>query len=355
MPLDVGLIGAGNVSGAHLPAYRDRDELALAAVCDADEERARDVADEFDVDYWTDYGAFVAEAPVEAVDVTLPHALHAPVARAALEADLHVHVEKPFGVSMAECEALVALAEERDRRLMVGQMQRFAPEHRAVKRLVDEGALGPVRHARADGLQNLRDYAPPGHWLYDGSVAGGGGVISVLVHKLDLLRYFLGDVERVTAHARTADDAFSDAEDYCTGTLVFESGAMADFYSTYSAAGLPYGEAYWLFGDDAVVHALPAEGEYGTTPRICYGEDGAGEAFEPVSPADLPTTDPFVNELLHFADCVAGSREPLTSGRDNLGTLATVLAIYESADRGGESVAVDDLYGRGHGAGGGGS
>jgi predicted dehydrogenase len=345
MTVDVGLIGAGNVSNAHLPAFRDREELRLAAVCDADEGRASETAAEFGVDYWTDVEPFVREAPVDAVDVALPHHLHHPAARAALEAGRHVLVEKPFAVSMAECVDLVERAAERDLTLMVGQVQRFDPRNRTVERAVATGELGPIRHARADALQNLRDYADPPHWLYDGARAGGGGVISVAVHAIDLLRYLLGDVARVTAMGRSVDDAFEDAEDYCVALLEFEGGTIADLFDTYSAAATPYGEGFWLFGDDGVIDAFPRGDD--DVPRRSTGADRSSFAPMAVERGDLPTGNPFVNELLHFTDCVETGREPLPSGRDNLGTMATVFAIYESAARDGRPVEVADVLAEG--------
>jgi predicted dehydrogenase len=344
MTVPIGLIGAGNVANAHLDAFEARDELDLAAVCEADEARAEEVNAEYGVPVWNDFEAFVTEAPIEAVDVTLPHHLHHPAAKAALEADLHALVEKPMAISMAEARELVDLAEERDRTLMAAQMQRFDPHNRAVRNLLVEGAIGPVRHARADGIQNLHDYADPPHWLYDGDAAGGGGIIGVLVHKLDLLRYFLGEPARACALDRTVSEDFSDAEDYAVGLLEFENDAIVDLFSTYSAAAVPYGESFWLFGDDGVIEAVPGEGEYVTDPRIALSRGpGSADGFEPVEPAEMPAGNAFTNELLHFVECVESGEEPISGGRDNLGTLATIFALYESADRDAEWVDVGEV------------
>lgn len=351
--VNIGLVGAGGISELHEPAYREfPDRATLAAVCDVDEDRARECADAFDAPYWTDHEAFLAEADVDAVDVTLPHHLHYPVVKDALTAGKHVLVEKPFATSMADCEELVALAEERGLTLMVGQMQRFHPPYRALKTRVDAGELGAVRHARFDVTANQEDLFGPDHWLYDGSKAGGGGVIGYGVHKLDLLRYLLGDVRRAVSWDRTVNDRFEDAEDYSVGLLEFESGAVADFFVTLSAAAAPYTEAFWLFGDDGVVHTLPDgeqdEGYVGTPePMINARDDPESrkrfEALDPGAETDLPTDDAFVNEILHFVDCVETGREPISSGRDNLGTMAAVFAIYRSADADGEAVALDEL------------
>lgn len=342
MTLDVGIIGVGGIADAHFPAYRQFDELRVSGVCDVDESAANAAAEEFKTDRWTEFETFVAEADIDAVDVILPHALHYPAAKAALEAGLHVHVEKPFATSMDQARELVKVADERDLTLMVGQTQRYDPHNRALERRLADGELGEVHHARFDAVQNLREHVDTDHWLFDGEKAGGGGVISVLVHRLDLLRYFLGEPRRVTALAKTADPAFEDAEDYCVGLLEMENGAMVDVFDTYSAAGFPYGEGFWLFGEERVVHALPAEGEATTMPRISRS-DAPREFDEIPADVELPSESGFVNELVHFANCVGTRAEPLSSGRDNIRTLATVFALYESVARDNEWVSVAEV------------
>jgi predicted dehydrogenase len=254
---------------------------------------------------------------------------------------------------MEECQELVTLAEARDRTLMIGQMQRFKPAYQAVKENLEDGVLGEIHHARIDAIQNLPGMYPPPHWLYENDKAGGGSIISVLVHKIDLLRYFLGDVQRAIALGKNAHDSFQDVEDYCTGLLEFENGTMVDLFNTYSAAGVPYDELFWLFGDDGVIHALPEDMDDESyigmpDPQIRLRDDeGSRKDFAHIDPSPeevgLQEEDGFVNELLHFGECVETGQEPLTSGQDNLGTMATIFAIYESMDNNGEPVRINDI------------
>jgi|DewCreStandDraft_2_1066082.scaffolds.fasta_scaffold00062_57 predicted dehydrogenase len=344
--LRVGLIGAGNISRAHVPAYRDySDVVALTAVCDAHAPNAQRVAHEFGHSrIWEDYERFVVEAPVDAVDICLPHHLHYPVAKAALEAGKHVLVEKPFAITMRQCVELVELAERCGRTLMVAQVQRYHATYHRLRTMIQSGALGTIRHARIDALQNLHDYAEPPHWLYDGRQAGGGVVISVAVHKIDLLRYLVGDAVRVAARGFTVDPAFIAAEDYCLATLELENGALVDLFSTYAAAALPYSEMFWIFGDRGVVHTLPPAGQRTSAqPRIAFKQGTkSGREFMELEPAPgvYPSASPFVNEILHFAACCTSGQEPLSSGRDNLKTMAVVFAIYESMRQDGRPVPV---------------
>lgn len=348
----IGLIGAGGISDLHKPAYQNFPEKAtLGGVCDAVEENAQGFAEEFDVEYWMDYEVFLEEADIDAVDITLPHNLHYPVVKAALEAGKHVLIEKPFTTSMSQCMELVELAEERDLTLMVGQMQRYYPPYRALKEQVADGDLGPIRHARCDVLVNQDDMVPPDHWLFDGEKSGGGGIIGYSVHKIDLLRYLLGDVERTSSWEKTINPNFENAEDYTIGMLEFESGTLGDIFATLSAPAMPYTEMFWLFGDSGVVHTLPEgkqrEGYVGVPdPRINAADDPENrKGFEDLTvDTDLPTDDPFVNEILHFVDCIGTGEEPISSGRDNLGTMAAIFSIYQSAEQDGAPVSVDATF-----------
>lgn len=349
--LRVGLIGCGGISGAHAQAYRALGPDMIRVVATADrvpalaQRRAADLGAAFS---GADYRALLERPDVEAVDICLPHHLHAEVALAALAAGKHVLVEKPMACSLDEGRAMVAAAERRGATLMVAQCQRYMPSYRGVRRLVSTGALGALRAVRFDSMQNAPAFLPPDHWLFDGRLAGGGIVISVSVHRIDLVRYLVGDVARVSAitHAGAAPYSHG-AEDYAAAVLEFKGGFLGEHFATYSGYRLPYSESLLLLGDRGAVHALPAAGQamgpalYATADR----DDAAGRApgweaqytgFLPVPPdrEGLPGDDGFANELAHFAACCRSGEEPLSSGRDNLGTLRVIFGIYRSAQTG---------------------
>lgn len=346
-PLKVGLVGAGGISGAHLPAYQEfSDQVKLVAVCDVIEAAAKLRATEMgNVPYFTDVQQMLLEVDLDAVDICTIHDQHAPVALAAIQAGKHVLVEKPMACSMAECRAMVEAADRAGVTLMVAQMQRFSPAYRGVKQLLDTGELGPIRAVRMDAMQNGPEGLRHNSWLLDGVRAGGGIVISVAVHKIDLMRYLIGDVKRVSAVTRMAHPGFSNnAEDYAVALLEFENGVIGELFGTYAGFRQPWSEMFMIFGDDGAIHAVPERGNYGgpalaaTRRRLPeLGEfRNMFSGFEPVEPIqeDLPTPAPFTNEILHFAECCNTGCEPLSSGRDNLGTMKVVFGIYESACRG---------------------
>ncbi len=359
-PLRVGLIGCGNISNAHARAYKAlaSDVARVVATADVSAELAQRRGLELEAEQIaTDYRAVIENPRVDAVDICLPHYLHAEVAIAAAKAGKHVLVEKPMACSMAECKAMVAAAAEAGVTFMVAQVQRYLPSYRGVHRLVASGELGPIRAVRFDAMQNLHEILPPHHWLFDGKLAGGGIVISVSVHKIDLMRYFVGDIRRVAAFCREGSPPYKNgAEDYASAIVEFENGAVGEHFATYSGFRMPYSEMFMLFGDDGAVHALPEPGKGGgpafyvsrqhdNAPSDAKGWGRVHTGFIPVEPdrRDLPGDDAFTNQIFHFATCCRRGEEPLSSGRNNLGTMAAIFGIYESARRGGVPVDLAEI------------
>jgi predicted dehydrogenase len=353
--LRVGLVGCGGISGGHLTAFAEfPDKLELVAVCDIDRAAAQRRAQQAGVEaVYTDFRRLLAHPGVDAVDLCTTHDTHAALAVAASEAGRHVLVEKPMACSLAQCQDMLRAAALSGVTLMVAQCERYQPRYRGVRRLIREGELGMIHAVRFDSMQNLPAFLPPGHWLYDGQRAGGGVVISVAVHRIDLLRMLVGDVRRVSAVCRTRRAEFvNGAEDYAAALLEFGNGAVGEMFATYSGYRMPWSQQFMIFGQHGAVHAVPPLGTDAGPALVassCRGGAGQGWAgqftgFVPVEPdrTELPTDDGFVNELVHFAECCQTGAEPLSSGRDNVETMKVVFGIYESA-RSGQPVELAGL------------
>ncbi|MEI8121608.1 MAG: Gfo/Idh/MocA family oxidoreductase [bacterium] len=346
--LRLGLIGSGNIAGAHLKAAPHVPQWAqFVAIASPHEANRQRQSARFNIARsYADPAELLAAPDIEGVVICTPHDTHAELARRCCAAGKHVLVEKPMACSLAECDAMIAAAQAAGTTLMVAQCQRFDPAYRGLKRILDAGELGPVRAVRIDAMQNAAAFVPPDHWYLDARRAGGGIVISVAIHKLDLVRYLIGDVVRVTAACRTISPLFRHgAEDYAVATLEFANGAVGQLFATWSAFRLPYSENLMIFGDDGAVHALPpGETQMGPalvasrqrTPPAVPGFAGQFGGFTPVESdgTGLPAADPFANQLAHFVECCRTGAEPLSGGNDNRKTMAVVFAIYESAHTG---------------------
>ena len=171
-------------------------------------------------------------------------------------------VEKPFAVTLADCRELVDAADRAGVTLMVAQNQRFLPPYRAAK------ARARRRRARARSAASASTRCSAGRrssrratGTTTRSRAGGGVVISVAVHRIDLMRYLVGDVVRVSAVCRTTRPEYvNGAEDQATATLELANGALGEMFATSSAFRMPWSESFMIFGDDGTMHAAPAPG-----------------------------------------------------------------------------------------------
>ena len=347
-PLQLGVIGVGNIAGAHLKAAPQvSDWVAMVALADPNDANRQRQSARFNITRtYADPAELLTAPDIEGVVLCTPHDTHAALAIAAARAGKHVLVEKPMGCSLSECDAMIAAAGAAGVKLMVAQCQRYDPANRGLKAVIANGELGRIRAVRIEAMQNAAAFLPPDHWYLDAQRAGGGIVISVAIHKIDLLRYLIGNVVRVTASCRTVSPLFRNgAEDYAVATLEFANGAVGQLFATWNAFRLPYSENLMIFGDDGAVHALPAtETQMGPariasrkrSPAAAPGFAGQFGGFQPVEPdrTGLPATDPFANQLAHFAECCRTGAELLSSGRDNRCTLQIVFAIYESARTG---------------------
>ncbi len=365
-PLKVGLVGTGRIANRHLAPYLQHpDRVRLTAACDVLEPAVRDYAKRAGVnDVYLDLDDMLRRADIDAVDICTRHDLHAPQAIAAAEAGKHVLVEKAMANSVQECRDMIDAADRAGVTLMVAQHLRYSRHAAAAKRFIDDGGLGEieaVRHQSTSG-GNMRD-DNTGHWMRDAKYAGGGMLMVTVVHHLDLLRYFVGNVRRVTAICRTLQShRLNGAEDEVTAILEFENGAIGNVFTKGNALS-PEPAYYLVYGNKGTLASTPPEPtrkmaitQFGrnmvslNTGELLdtHNEDDLKKILQPkfeplpVDAADQFSDDYFVNEVLHFEECCRTGREPISSGRDNIETIKLIMGIYESS-RTGKAVDLDTL------------
>ena len=322
-PVRVALIGCGGIATANLRAYAALPELARVVVaCDSNAERARRRAEGTGAEACLNYEEALAWDDVEAVDLCLPHDLHEPVACAAAAAGKHVLVEKPIARSLVEADRMIAACAAAGVHLMVAHCQRFSADRQTAKRLVDEGAIGRIYLMRTDHNQWV-EY-PPGHWINDPAKLGGGGIAGSGVHHLDTLRWFCGDVARVSAGLTRSGLTARTAEDGGVVLLEHAGGAVSELALSWTTPRFPWYESFWIYGTEGVIHNVGGL-------QMFRGAARAGQ-FEPV-PTDHDDAGGFREEIRHFLTCVRTGERPRMPGEEARAALELVLAAYRSAER----------------------
>jgi predicted dehydrogenase len=335
--LRLGIIGCGSIANAHANALAQlTDKITVTTVCDPLLKNAEKMAAVFGLRadaVHTVFDEAAVRADTDAYLLTTPHDLHYPQARQLLENGKHILVEKPFTHNAQQAEELVELAERKGCKLAVGHCQRHSPMTLAIKRELEEGNLGNIFGVFTTSLQYLPMYVPAesNHWLYSAKVAGGGIIISVAVHRLDMMRFLLGEVESVSASFEV-DEGRSSAQrpfEWTAGVnFRFAQGAVGAQFCCYKAmtnAWVP--ETLAFYGSEGTIRA--AEDSYEIyRPSV-------DKEFRSVTPVG---TDKWVAQLEAFHAEITAGVPNRASGRDAIGTMRLIDAIYQSGSKGGERV-----------------
>lgn len=270
----------------------------------------------------------VAETRPEAVLITTSLPSHASITRAALDAGLHVLIEKPFAADLGTARELVGMAEAKGLLLMVSQNYRFFPAPRAIASLVREQALGQLFQVSIDFRRY--SHATPErrgrHHLEDQPL-----LVDMSIHHFDLLRLILNrEPDRVYCEAWNPGWTSFVGPSVAVATIDF-GHVVAGYRASWVSAGpvtpwagdwrleFEHGEVYWTNRDDDATHDKVLIRQRGGKPRSA-------------TLRSMQWTGPW-GTLTEFADAVMTGREPETSGRENLGTIALMDAAVDSAAR----------------------
>lgn len=269
--LRVGVIGTGFGSTVQIPAFRANPRVEVVAVASGQPGKARQVAERLAVPHAFDDWARLTEVDLDLVSITTPPHLHRPMALAAVAAKRHVLCEKPMALSTAEAAEMAGAADRAGVVHVIDHELRFNPNRRKVKRLIDDGFVGQPRHVLLTlANSGRRDPTLPWGWWYDAS-RGGGLLGAVGSHQIDLLRYWLGEIEGVMGTAETFVKERPTPEggrrpvtsdDFTSFALHFAAGAVGVVVLSVVAAH-PLGPRIELWGEEGTLVLDDAERLWG--------------------------------------------------------------------------------------------
>ena len=342
----VALIGCGGIAGIHLQAIAQEPRVRLIAVADMDAKRAQAAAEKYGADeVHGTWGPIWRNAEIEAVDLCLPHHLHAPAAIAAMEAGKHVLVEKPIANTVAEAEAMIEAARTHERILMVGHVKRFNRAAVTMQRAIAAGQIGEPFSFEAIWY-GPREIMPGIPWVQKKAQGGGGPLMGFGTHHLDLLRWFFGEVAEVAAFTTRGVMRDAEVEDTAAVSLRFRSGApgvspgapgvspgvIGVLHFSWTRTVESFCEHLRVLGTTGEV--VVTDGEAVTMASETRFGDRELHALDPAEEAgDLPE-EAFAAQFAHFIDCIETGATPLTDAASARNTVAVIEAAYESAESG---------------------
>ena len=350
-----GLIGCGGCGEyKHLVSYaRYPEEVELGAVYGSDPIKAKALAGKYKIPtVYSTWEELLADPSIDVVSIVTPNYLHAQITIAALEAGKHVHVEKPISMNAQEAQAIVEAKNRSGKLVMVALNHRFEANAQYAKRYVEEGHLGEIYHARC-GWQRRNGHNLFGKWFSDKELSGGGALIDLGVHFLDLTLYWMGFPAPVSVTASCYDklahppigqgvensimigknkakpgSKFT-VEDIAVGFAKFETGASVAFEFNWGSH---------IERENKYIQLLGTKG--GITLQNgsfkCFGEV-AGELVD-IVPQLGGGAAWGENETRYFIDCIKEGKTPLSSPEDAVKMMQIVDATYASAKSGREVI-----------------
>lgn len=272
---------------------------------------------------------------VDAVLIATPNAFHAPIAIEALNAGKHVLCEKPMAVSEKEAGAMVRAAEKAGKVFMLALNNRFKAESRFLKSYIARGEIGQIYYAKA---AFIRRRGSPGGWFSQRKYSGGGPLIDLGVHILDLMLWLMGypPVERVSGAVsrhlcdyKTREICAYKADWSLPGAQDVESFANA-YLRTKDGATVFLETSFALNckEDKTFVEIYGARGGARLWPLEIFGE--MDDVLVDISPR-LGQSNSYLEENRHFVDCVLNNREPEPSIRQGYEVVRILESVYRSA------------------------
>jgi predicted dehydrogenase len=332
-PLGVGLTGTGWVSDVHARALRRTPGAKLCGVVSRDRSRGEAFAARHGIPrVHGDHRALLEDRELDVICVGLPNDQHERVVLDAARAKKHVICEKPLATSLEEGERMVAACREAGVMLALGVELCFIPKFVRCREIVASGALGRIYQVH----QREQHGGPHSPWFYTREQAGGGILMDMGCHSIEVTRYVLDYPKPLAVYARMSNELHptSELEDHCTLLLELDGGVVALLEPSWA---LPGGmESHLdLFGTEGVLYADLLRG----TGMRMYSERGLPE--DPLGSQRWSIQDPdwlwsngYPQEMEHFLECARSGARPRVSGEDGLVQLEISYAAYESAATG---------------------
>lgn len=331
------IAGYGLVGRRHSDAIQHVPGAELVAVIDPND-GARALAGLRGAKVFETLDDFWDTCDVDGIILATPNAMHVEQALACVQRGLPILVEKPIATQSTDAEDLVRIASAKGVPVLVGHHRRHNPLIQKAKALIDNGEIGEIRAVNATcWFYKPDDYFEAAEWR---KKHGAGPIAVNLVHDIDLLRYFCGEVTSVRAVASPSRRGFEN-EDVASAILEFETGAIATITVSDSIVS-PW--SWELTSEEYPIYPPVPEscymigGSHGSLSvpdmRVWSYADGKRNWWAPLSSSQQTgaASDPLVNQIENFADVIRGKALPKVSGEEGVRTLAVVEAIQRSAE-----------------------
>ena len=345
----IAFVGVGSIFDMHIQSAEANPNVEVYAFCDIDEAKLRAKGERHGIRrLYTSEEEMLRDLPeLDGVMVCTWNQAHAPCTIAALNAGKHVFCEKPMALNAAEAEEMEEAARRNGKQLMIGFVRRFGDDCKAVQAFMEDGSLGTPYFAKA---KYIRRNGFPGGWFGQKKLSGGGPLIDLGVHVIDLIRYVAGNPQPVSVYAMTSDrlgmmkdvlrgsDAYlsqsamqseSDVEDFAAAMIRFDNGMVLSVETSFTLNGEDSAEVS-IYGDKGGMRIEPEMELFTVRNGYCVN-------ILPQPAAKFDFARSFAAELDYFVRAMDHPEQDAFA-QDGVVLMKILTAAYESARTGHEVV-----------------
>lgn len=345
--INTGIIGTGKVAHLHAAALVNNPHSNFSAVLGRTPDRTQAFADQYGVKAFTDLEAYLRESGVQASTVCTPHPAHVDSAVAALESGMHLLIEKPLASSLEDCDAMLAAAEKGNAKLGMCCQRRYYEPVVRVKEAIEAGKIGnPILGMVTMLGWRDQDYYDSDPWRGTWSEEGGGVLVNQAVHQLDLLLWFMGEVDQLCGMWGNLNHPGIEVEDTAVASIRFKSGALGHILVSNSFNPALFGKVSVLGNTGAKVGVQtdggqmfiagmaaieePPLNDFWTVP----GEEQLLEEFRAEDTQRFKEINAMEYyhylQISDFIEAVENDRDPSVTGQEGRNAVELFTAIYRS-------------------------
>ena len=347
--LKTGIIGCGKVGDFHAKAFEALENSEFPAVCDNNIERARAFADRYGVKAYDDIEAMIRECGLDVVSICTPHPLHANPAVIAADCGCNVLIEKPLASSLEDCDRIIEAGDRNHVTIGTMVQRRFYRPCMRIHQAIEDGKIGrPVLGMVTMLGWRDKNYYDSDPWRGSWKGEGGGVMVNQAPHQIDLLQWYMGEVDEIYGVWKNLNHPYIEVEDTAVAVIKFKNGGVGNIVVSNSQSPALFGKVH-IFGENGAGVGVQTDGgamfvagmssiteaPYNDLWTVA-GEENMLETWKREDTDFFNSVDSMYyyhrEQIKDFVDAVQKGEKPLVDAREGRKTVEIFTGIYRATE-----------------------
>ena len=347
--LKTGIIGCGKVGDFHAKAFEALENSEFTAVCDNNIERARAFADRYGVKAYDDIEAMIRECGLDVVSICTPHPLHANPAVIAADCGCNVLIEKPLASSLEDCDRIIEAGDRNHVTIGTLVQRRFYRPCMRIHQAIEDGKIGrPVLGMVTMLGWRDKNYYDSDPWRGSWKGEGGGVMVNQAPHQIDLLQWYMGEVDEIYGVWKNLNHPYIEVEDTAVAVIKFKNGGVGNIVVSNSQNPALFGKVH-IFGENGAGVGVQTDGgamfvagmssiteaPYNDLWTVA-GEENMLETWKREDTDFFNSVDSMYyyhrEQIKDFVDAVQEGEKPLVDAREGRKTVEIFTGIYRATE-----------------------